>query len=173
MGAAPEQHDGTVDADLVAAQFDVLDSDTHRKALLEALRARDAYRKLIEQLEEKIAKLEQGLIGPKSERYKGEDGEVPQLSLQVLSELLGQSQAEGANIEQLAAALLAQADAEVQADAGDSGGGGDDGDEPLHRRKSVGRIDRRKNRRKAKSDDTSKPLILLRTRQDSNLRPSA
>ena len=30
-----------VDVDLVVAQFDVLDSGTHRKVLLEAVRARD------------------------------------------------------------------------------------------------------------------------------------
>jgi hypothetical protein len=32
----------TVDVDLVAAQFDVLDRETHRYALLEVIRARDA-----------------------------------------------------------------------------------------------------------------------------------
>jgi hypothetical protein len=34
MGAASEKHEATIDADLVAAQFDVLDSDTHRKVEL-------------------------------------------------------------------------------------------------------------------------------------------
>jgi hypothetical protein len=38
MGGAAKQ-DSAIDVDLVAAQFDVLDSDTHKKALLEAIRA--------------------------------------------------------------------------------------------------------------------------------------
>jgi hypothetical protein len=66
MGDASEHLDTTVDVDLVAAQFDVLDSDTHRKALLEAIRARDIYRQLIEDLWDENDKLKRGLIGPKS-----------------------------------------------------------------------------------------------------------
>lgn len=138
MGRAAEHHDGAVDVDLVVSQFDMLDSDMHRRALLEAVRARDAYRKLIDQLHEKIAKLEQGLIGPKSERFKGEgaDGEDPQLSLQILAELLGGQVPEAADAKQLAAALLEQARAEADAggDGGDGGGGEDRGDERVHRR---------------------------------------
>jgi len=130
MGEASKQRDGAVDVDLVAAQFDVLDSDTHRKALLEAIRARDVYRKLIDQLTEENEKLKRGLVGPKSERFKGDDS---QLSLQVLAELLGTTRVEGVDAKQLADELLAQAQAEAQADAGD--GGGDDGtDETPHRR---------------------------------------
>ena len=68
MGGASERNDAAIDVDLVAAQFDVLDSDTHRRALLEAIRARDVYRKLIEDLKGEIDKLKLGLIGPKSER---------------------------------------------------------------------------------------------------------
>jgi uncharacterized coiled-coil DUF342 family protein len=66
-------HDERVDVDLVAAQFELLDTETHRKALLEAIRARDAYRKLIDELREKIAKLEEGLIGPTRERFPSEN----------------------------------------------------------------------------------------------------
>jgi transposase len=138
MGTAAEHRDGVVDVDLVATQFDVLDSEMHRKALLEAIRARDAYRKLIDQLKEKIAKLEQGLIGPKSERYKGEGKEDdPQLSLQILTELLGAQLPEGADAEQLAAALLEQARGDAQSGGGSDGGDGggeDGGDERVHRR---------------------------------------
>ena len=50
MGAASDKPSSTVDVDLVAAQFDVLDSDTHKTALLEAIRTRDAYRRLVEDL---------------------------------------------------------------------------------------------------------------------------
>lgn len=150
MGTAAEHRDGVVDVDLVATQFDVLDSETHRKALLEAIRARDAYRKLIDQLKEKIAKLEQGLIGPKSERYKGEGEEDPQLSLQILTELLGARLPEGADAEQLAAALLEQARGDAQAGGGSDGGDGggeDGGDERLHRRprKPTGRSTKREH----------------------------
>ncbi len=41
MSEPSKQLNTTVDVDLVAAQFDALDSDTHRKALLEAIRARE------------------------------------------------------------------------------------------------------------------------------------
>jgi transposase len=148
MGEAAE-HQATIDADLVAAQFDVLDSDMHRKALLEALRARDAYRKLIDQLNEKIAKLEQGLIGPKSERFKG-DPDNPQLSLQILAELLGKHDVEGADAKELAQQLVALTEAEVAAaDAGNGGGdGGYDGsDDKVHRRprKPTGRATAREH----------------------------
>jgi transposase len=133
MGAAAE-HPQAIDADLVAAQFDVLDSDTHRKALLEAIRARDAYRKLVDQLNEKIAKLEQGLVGPKSERFKG-DPDNPQLSLRILAELLGKHDVEGADAQELAQQLITLAEAEAAAaDAGDGGDGGDnDSDANPHR----------------------------------------
>ncbi|MDH5675342.1 MAG: hypothetical protein OEZ06_24690 [Myxococcales bacterium] len=97
MGVASEQDDRRVDVDLVAAQFDVLDSDTHHRALLEAIRARDAYKKLVEQLQAEVARLEQGLIGPKSERFKGVDDS--QLSFQILAELLGAQHADGADAE--------------------------------------------------------------------------
>ena len=144
MAAASELHDARVDVDLVAAQFEALDSDTHRKALLEAIRARDAYRKLIDELREKIAKLEQGLIGKKSERYQAE-GDDPQLSLQLLAELLGKHTAEGAAHEQLTAELLAQVEAEAAAGGDDGDGGGEDGgDQTVHRRprKPTGRSTR-------------------------------
>jgi hypothetical protein len=109
----------------VAAQFDVLDRETHRKALFEALRARDVYRKLTEELKEKLEKLERGLIGPKSERFKV-DNEA-QLSLQLLTELLGAREADFADAQQAADELLKQAEAE--ASAGDGGSGDGSGDE--------------------------------------------
>lgn len=131
-----------IDADLVAAQFERLDRATHYAALVEALRARDAYRKLIDELQAKVEKLEQGLIGPKSQRFKGQDD--PQLSLEILAELLGRRDAEGADgkelVEQLVA--LAEADAEAAADSSGSDGGGDDGNsDKVHRspRKRTGR----------------------------------
>ena len=135
MGDAAEHPRATIDADLVAAQFEVLDSVAHRAALLEALRARDAYRKLIDQLNEKIAKLEQGLIGPKSERFKG-DPEDPQLSIQILAQLLGKHDVEGADAKDLAQQLIALTQEQAAAGAGDGGGedGGDGGDEKVHRR---------------------------------------
>jgi hypothetical protein len=64
MGDASEHLDATVDVDLVAAQFDVLDSDAHRKALLEAIRARDVCRQLIEELRDENDKLKRGLHRP-------------------------------------------------------------------------------------------------------------
>jgi hypothetical protein len=130
MGEASRQLDSTIDVDLVAAQFDVLDNNTHRKALLEATRARDVYRKLVDALTEENEKLKRGLVGPKSERFKGEDS---QSSLQVLAEFLGRTDVEGSDAKQLADELLAQAEAEAQTDAGD--GGGEDGtDDKPHRR---------------------------------------
>lgn len=49
MSAASDKGpSSTVDVDLVAAQFDVLDRETHKTALLEAIRARDVYRRLVE-----------------------------------------------------------------------------------------------------------------------------
>ena len=149
MGAASEKPSSCVDVDLVAAQFDVLDSDTHKTALLEAIRARDVYRRLVEELKDKIAKLEQGLIGPKSQRFKKED---PQLSLEILAELLGRAEVEGADAQALAEELLAKTEQEVQVcDDGDAADGddADDGeDDPkLHRRprKPTGRRAARKD----------------------------
>lgn len=130
----------SIDVDLVAAQFETLSSDEHRAALLEAIRSRDVYRRLTEELREKVAKLEQGLLGPKSERFKGTDD--AQLSLQVLAELLGRANAEGAEAAELEAALLEQAEAEAEAEAvaaaaSDGGGSdGEDGDDgQVHRQK--------------------------------------
>ncbi len=139
MEAASQKSTATLDVDLVAAQFEALDTDTHRRALLEAIRARDVYRKVIDELRETVAKLERGLIGPKTQRFKGEDDS--QLSLQILAELLGKQDVEGADAKQLAAELVEQAEAETLADSGDGGDGGDDGDEEVHRpkRKSTGR----------------------------------
>ena len=114
MGAAAEQQDPTIDVDLVAVQFELLDSETHRKALLEAIRARDAYRKLIEKLKEEIEKLKRGLIGPKSERFKGDDD--AQLSLRILGELLGKQHLDGVDPKQIAEQLLRQAEDEAQAE---------------------------------------------------------
>lgn len=134
MADASRQHiEPTVDVDLVAAQFDVLDGETHKKALLEAIRARDAYRKLLEDLREENEKLKLGLIGPKSHRFKGEDG--AQLSLQVLAALLGREDAEAVDPEKLTEELLAQA----EQDAADSGDGDEGTAEPeedpkVHRR---------------------------------------
>jgi len=70
MRQAHQQPATILDVDLVAAQFDALDSDTHREALLEGIRARDAYRKLVELLRAEVEKLKLGLIGPKSERSR-------------------------------------------------------------------------------------------------------
>lgn len=141
MSAVTETQSPAVDADLVAAQFDSLDSETHRRALFEALRARDVYRKMIDELKEKIAKLEQGLIGPKSQRFKGESD--AQLSLQLLAELLGKHAEADDSAQRLAEELLARAESDAQlADA--AGGGEDDGgpggDQPHRRpRKPTGR----------------------------------
>lgn len=138
MSAASER-DGFVDVDLVAAQFELLDGDTHRKALLEAIRARDAYRKLIEELQEKIAKLEQGLIGPKSERFKVQDG---QLSLKILAELLGKTDVDGADAKEVTQQLLAAIEAESEASGEDAPPEDDDEvDDKPHRppRKRTGR----------------------------------
>lgn len=154
MGEAVHESAAAIDIDLVAAQFDALDSDTHRKALLEAIRARDVYRKLIDELRVEIEKLKLGLIGPKSQRFKGEDD--PQLSLQVLAELLGRNNLEGADIQELAAQLLARAQAEAQADAGSDGdGGGEDGDSSVHRR------DRKPTGRRTAQQDVLKVTLEL------------
>ena len=154
MGDSPIQHDeqqaDTVDADLVAAQFDVHDSDTHRQALLEALRARDVFRNLTQELREKVALLERGLTGRKSQRVEGVQGdeEAPQLSFQLLAELLGtkeqdndapkepaHSQADGEDGNGM------ELDASESAQADSSDGEGDDGGSQPHRppRKRTGR----------------------------------
>lgn len=145
MSAAAEKGPSPVDVDLVAAQFDVLDREMHRTALLEAIRARDVYRRLVEELRDKVAKLEQGLIGAKSQRFKGADD--PQLSLEILKELLGRSGVEGEDAQMLAQELLAEAEKEAQVstdcdvlcdDAADSTSAGEDSagqdDTKLHRR---------------------------------------
>lgn len=143
MSDAAKQHDAVIDVDLVAAQFDGLDSEVHRKALLEAIRSRDAYRKLIDELRVKIAKLEQGLIGPKSERFKAKDDD--QLSLQILAELLGRAEApDGADANELTAQLLAEIEAQSKQPAVDDGADEADSgeaDEKTHRptRKPTGR----------------------------------
>ena len=134
MGDASKKPAETVDADLVAAQFEWMDSDAHREALREALRARDAYRKLVEELKEKVEKLERGLVGPKSQRFKVDDD--GQLSLQVLAELLGSRDVENADPKELADALIEQVEEEAKADAGDgSDGDGGGGAGEVHRRK--------------------------------------
>ena len=149
MGAASEKPSSSIDVDLVAAQFDALDSDTHKTALLEAIRARDAYRRLVEDLKDKIDKLERGLIGPKSERFKGADD--PQLSLQILGELLGRASVEEADAQQLAQELLAKAEQEAVASDVDDAADGDDNDgdhdDKVHRRprKPTGRNEARKD----------------------------
>ena len=131
---AADKSTTTIDVDLVAAQFDVLDDDTRKKALHEAIRARDAYRKLIDELQGEVEKLKLGLIGPKTQRFKGEDDS--QLSLAVLAELLGQQDIEGADAKDLAAQLAAKAEAEALAGAGDGGDGDDEEeDEGAHRKK--------------------------------------
>ena len=139
----PVNRDGTakssepIDVDLVAAQFDVLDSDTHRRALHEAIRARNVYRKMIEELQEKIQKLEQGLLGPKSHRFKGESD--AQLSLQLLAELLQKEVQADADARNLALQLVEQAEVEASS-AGGSDDDGDGGGKPHSRpRKVTGR----------------------------------
>ena len=139
MSAASEKGPSTVDVDLVAAQFDVLDRETHRTALLEAIRARDVYRRLVEELKDKVDKLEQGFIGPKSQRFKSADD--PQLSLEVLAEMLGRSSVEGEDAQTLAQELLATAEKEAEASAESNAAHGDGGedsdtqdDSSLHRR---------------------------------------
>ena len=136
--AEPSKQPSSIDVDLVAAQFDVLDSDTHRQALLEAIRARDVYRKLTSELQEKIAKLEKGLIGPKSERFKGESD--AQLSLQVLAQMLGIESAEGADPTQLAEQLVDQTDQQTR-DDGEQDGASEPDNDKKHRkkRKATGR----------------------------------
>lgn len=148
MGDACKSSEAPLDVDVVASQFELLDSDTHRQALLEAIRARDVYRQLVEQLREENEKLKRGLVGPKSHRYKGEDD--TQLSLQVLAELLGASpqDLEGVDPQQLAKQLAAEAEAEAaQAAGAGDGGDGDDGGAAPHRR---GR--KRTGRRTARQD---------------------
>ena len=112
-GAHEDSTATTIDVALVAQQFHVLGADTQHKALLEAIRARDVYRRRVEELMEKVAKLERGLIDPKSQRFKGDDG--AQLSLAVLAELLGVQDTEGADPETLAAQLVEQAQADADA----------------------------------------------------------
>lgn len=113
----------SIDVDLVAAQFDALDSDTHKQALLEAIRARDGYRRLTEDLKAEVEKLKLGLIGPKSERFKSDDD--PQLSLQVLAELLGRQDLQGADTQKLDEELLAKSEQEARCNADDAGEGVD------------------------------------------------
>jgi hypothetical protein len=60
MSATSDKPSSIFDADLVAAQFEALDQDTHKTALLEAIRARDVYRRLVEDLKDKVEKLERG-----------------------------------------------------------------------------------------------------------------
>lgn len=116
MSAAPQQQSpAVIDVDLVAAQFDALDTDVHRSALLEAIRARDVYRKLVEKLQEEIEKLKLGLIGPKTQRFKSEAD--PQLSMQVLIELLRKQGVEAGDARQLAEQVAQQAQAEAEAAA--------------------------------------------------------
>lgn len=151
MSVASEKPSSTVDVDLVAAQFDALDRDTHRTALLEAIRARDVYRRLVEDLKDKVEKLERGLIGPKSERFKS--GDDPQLSLQILAELLGRENQEGEDAQKLAEELLAKVEQEAQLGAANDAaaeGGDDEGcddDSKAHRRprKPTGRRTARKD----------------------------
>lgn len=126
MGKAATSKHERIDVDLVAEQFDALDSDTHRQALLEAIRARDVYRKMIDELQEKLQKLEQGLLGPKSQRFKGEND--AQLSLQLLAELLDKEVKADADAKELAEQLAAQAEVEAQADEGEEDGGDGDND---------------------------------------------
>jgi hypothetical protein len=147
MGATTEKPSSSLDCDLVAAQFDGLDSDTHKTALLEAIRARDVYRRLVEDLKDKVDKLERGLIGPKSERFKSSDD--PQLSMQILGELLGRSDIEGEDAQKLAAELLANAEQEAEAGTEDDAADGDhetEDDPKFHRRprKPTGRRTARK-----------------------------
>jgi transposase len=135
--AAASEKSSSVDVDLVAAQFDVLDSGTHKTALLEAIRARDVYRRLVEDLKDQVEKLKLGLVGPKSERFKNSDD--PQLSLQILGELLGRGEVADQDARKLAEELLAQAEQEAQAspddDTVDSDDTSDSSDDPaLHRR---------------------------------------
>jgi transposase len=142
MSAATKKHHDAIDVDLVAAQFELLDSATHRKALLEAIRARDVYRKLIDELKSKIEKLEHGLIGPTSERFKSQDDDS-QLSIKLLEELLGKQEADETDAQALVDRLVALAEDEAQAAAsGGDGGGLDDrgGSKPHGRsRKPTGR----------------------------------
>ncbi len=134
-----KQSDGRIDVDLVATQFHALDNDAHHEALLEAIRERDVYRKLVDELRQQVTKLENGLLGPKSHRFKGENN--GQLSLQLLSDLLGRQLDEDADAKQLAAELARQAEEDAEAHACDSDDGdgenGDDegGSDAVHRRK--------------------------------------
>ncbi len=138
MGDASEARAPVVDVDLVAAQFDLLDSDTHRAALVEAIRARDVYRRLNAELMEQVAKLERGLIGPKTQRFKGEN--EAQLSLQLLLELLGNRESEeGQDLKALAAEVVAEALAEAGDDDDGEGDGKGQGSAHRNSRKQTGR----------------------------------
>ena len=133
MSDPAKKSDVRIDVDLVAEQFDALDSNTHREALLEAIRSRDVYRKLTEDLREKVEKLELGLIGPKSQRFKAE--EDGQLSLAILAQLLGSDPPADTDPKALVEQLAAEAEAEAE-QAGDADDGKDDetGDPGAHRR---------------------------------------
>lgn len=159
--AAAERTDEHIDVDLVAAQFEALDTDTHRKALLEAIRARDVYRRRMEELRELVRKLELGLLGPKSQRFKGESDE--QLSLQLLGELLGREVDSAADAKELAEALAQQAEEDAAANAGDGGDDGSGDDEKVHRRK------RKPTGRKTARKDLPKVTIEVRPEEVERL----
>jgi transposase len=134
--ASTETKPSAIDVDLVIAQFEWLDTDTHKQALVEAARARDVYRELALQLREKVAKLERGLVGSKSHRFKGEDDS--QLSLQLLAELLDREASEDDDPKKLAEQLAKQAEQDA-ATATDDEGGDDEGawdQGKVHRRNS-------------------------------------
>ena len=128
-----------------------LDADAQLAVLLEMKRARDGYRKLVDELMAKVAKLERGLIGPTKQRFKGDDG--AQLSLAVLGQLLGLKDPEGADASELADKLVGQAEAEAASSGDDGDSGDDDADEELHRRK------RKATGRKAARADLAKVRI--------------
>lgn len=140
MGDAKKENPDTrIDVDLVAEQFDLVDSETHRRALVEAIRARDVYRKLTDELREKVAKLELGLVGPKSQRFKAE--EAGQLSLAILAELLNAENSADADPKALAEQLAAEAEAEAEPSDDDDSEDDETGDAAVHRppRKPTGR----------------------------------
>jgi transposase len=147
----------TIDVDRLAEEFYALDAEMQHKALLAAIRARDAYRMLADELMEKVAKLERGLLGPKKQRFKGDDG--AQLSLLVLAELLGMQETDGVDAEQLANQLIAEAESE--AEAGGGGGGDGDGDDATDDEQVHGREHKPTGRRAAREELLKVSIELL------------
>lgn len=137
------QINNETDTESVEDRFCRLGPDDQKSLLMNVLRERDVYKKLVEELREQVAKLEQGLLGPKKQRYKGDDSR--QLSLAILEELLGNSHTKSSD----AGVLVEQLINDIEGEVGDEDGlgDGDDGNDDPHRRrrKGTGRNSARKD----------------------------